>query len=114
MLKKRDVIFCMVINFIYFAFMEKDNKIVSIQYLRGLAALGVVFCHYDSFGFGQLGVFVFFLISGFIIVYSLTMSQYEPRFIFRFLLRRSVRIDPSYFAVVVLTILLFKILSFMP
>ncbi len=52
-----------------------NNKIVSIQYLRGIAALGVVVCHYGSnisslLNFGQNGVFVFFLISGFVIVYS--------------------------------------------
>ncbi|HEY4326156.1 MAG TPA: hypothetical protein VGN20_19370 [Mucilaginibacter sp.] len=42
--------------------MAKD-KILSIQYLRGLAALGVVFCHFGSdisavFNFGQTGVYV--------------------------------------------------------
>jgi peptidoglycan/LPS O-acetylase OafA/YrhL len=36
--------------------MGKDNQLVSIQYLRGIAALGVVLCHYASFSYGQLGV----------------------------------------------------------
>jgi peptidoglycan/LPS O-acetylase OafA/YrhL len=47
---------------------KTEGKILSIQYLRGLAALGVVFCHYGSslisypklssfFNFGQTGVF---------------------------------------------------------
>jgi peptidoglycan/LPS O-acetylase OafA/YrhL len=98
--------------------MSKD-KIVSIQYLRGLAALGVVFCHYGSnlspiFNFGQTGVFVFFLISGFIIVYSLIQANYKPSQFFTFLLKRSIRIDPSYYVVILLTICLFKILSYVP
>lgn len=98
--------------------MSKD-KIVSIQYLRGLAALGVVFCHYGSdlssiFNFGQTGVFVFFLISGFIIVYSLIKSDYKPSQFFTFLLKRSIRIDPSYYVVIILTLALFKIMSAIP
>jgi len=101
------------------------EKIVSIQYLRGLAALGVVFCHYSSslilypllsvfFSFGQSGVFVFFLISGFIIVYSLIKSNYETRQFFTFLLKRSLRIDPPYYVVILSTLVLFKILSHIP
>jgi exopolysaccharide production protein ExoZ len=96
-----------------------NDKIVSIQYLRGLAALGVVFCHYGSdlssiFNFGQTGVFVFFLISGFIIVYSLIQSNYKPTQFFTFLLKRAIRIDPAYYVTILLTIALFKILSYIP
>jgi len=98
--------------------MLKD-KIVSIQYLRGLAAIGVVFCHYGSplspiFNFGQNGVFVFFLISGFIIVYSLIKSGYRPLQFFIFLLKRSIRIDPAYYVTILLTLTLFYILSLLP
>lgn len=105
--------------------MGNDNRILSIQYLRGLAALGVVLCHYGSnlnqypalsriFNFGQEGVHVFFLISGFIIVYSLEKADYQPKQFFTFLLKRSIRIDPAYFVVILLTLALFKILSLMP
>jgi exopolysaccharide production protein ExoZ len=94
--------------------MLKDNKILSIQYLRGLAALSVVFCHYGIFGPGQLGVFVFFFISGFIIVYSLSKSDYKPRYFLKFLLKRSIRIDPAYFATILLTCLFFIALSYVP
>lgn len=103
--------------------MKKEGKIFSIQYLRGLAALGVVFCHYGSnltdyptlssfFNFGQTGVYVFFLISGFIIVYSLLKSGYQTNQFFRFLLKRSIRIDPSYIVTILLTIIFFSALSF--
>lgn len=103
----------------------KPQNIPGVQYLRGLAALGVVLCHYGSnlkdhpklsqiFNFGQSGVQVFFLISGFIIVYSLIKAKYKSTEFFRFLLKRSIRIDPSYIATIILTIALFKILSFIP
>jgi peptidoglycan/LPS O-acetylase OafA/YrhL len=105
--------------------MPKHDKILSIQYLRGLAALGVVLCHYGSnlvqypglsrfFNFGQNGVHVFFLISGFIIVYSLDQAGYKPKQFFTFLVKRSIRIDPAYFVVILLTLVLFKMLSFVP
>jgi peptidoglycan/LPS O-acetylase OafA/YrhL len=101
---------------------KKEGKILSIQYLRGLAALGVVFCHYGSslisypklssfFNFGQTGVYVFFLISGFIIVYSLIQSG-DRRF--TFLLKRLIRISPAYYAAISLTILLFYVLHQIP
>lgn len=105
--------------------MSNDNRIVSIQYLRGLAALGVVFCHYGSnltlypklstfFNFGQNGVSVFFLITGFVIVYSLIKEDYKPQLILIFLQRRLIRIEPPYLVTIILTIVLFKILTLLP
>lgn len=96
-----------------------QTRIQSVQYLRGLAALGVVFCHYgayfafpsavsNTFSFGQAGVYVFFLISGFIIIYSLQSANYEVGKFFTFLFKRSIRIDPSYYVTILLLILLFK------
>ena len=105
--------------------MVSNNKILSIQYLRGFAALAVVFCHYGSsmksypklstlFSFGQSGVYIFFLITGFIIVYSLIKAKYKINNFFEFLLKRSLRIDPSYYVVILLTIVLFKFLAHVP
>jgi exopolysaccharide production protein ExoZ len=104
--------------------MAERKTIPGVQYLRGLAALGVALCHYgmafnnkrlaDLFSYGQLGVLVFFLISGFIIVYSLTNAGYRPSQFWRFLIKRSIRIDPSYYATIILTLLLFKVLSEIP
>lgn len=98
---------------------QQSNKILSIQYLRGLAALGVVLCHYSAslpimqalktiFDFGQAGVHVFFLISGFIIVFSLIKADYKVNKFFFFLAKRSLRIDPAYYVTIILTILLFE------
>lgn len=96
-----------------------SGKIYSIQYLRGLAALGVVFCHYGAgisslFAFGQAGVYVFFMISGFMIVYSLQSEDYKPRNFLRFMLKRSIRIDLPYYVVILLTFLVFYVLSLVP
>jgi exopolysaccharide production protein ExoZ len=105
--------------------LEKENKIVSIQYLRGIAALGVVLCHYGSiipsypklslfFSSGQKGVDVFFLISGFVIIYSLIKHHYQVNQFLIFLVKRSIRIDPTYIVDILLTIALFKLLSLVP
>ena len=100
--------------FVYLSMSNEQNQILSVQYLRGLAALGVVLCHYGFFNAGQLGVDVFFMISGFIIVFSLDKSDYNPRYFLNFLLKRSIRIDPSYLAVIGLTFVLFWVLSLIP
>ena len=87
-----------------------------------MAALGVVLYHYSAslpvnptlksiFDFGQTGVHVFFLISGFIIVYSLLKEKYKLNQFFTFLIKRSVRIDPPYYVAVLLSFLLLWYLS---
>jgi len=53
-----------------------------------------------------MGVLVFFFISGFIIVYSLEKSGSKPNQFFTFLIKRSIRIDPPYWAVIALYIAL--------
>jgi exopolysaccharide production protein ExoZ len=85
----------------------RRTELVSIQYLRALAALGVVLCHASislldkaqsllPFGAGSAGVDLFFVISGFIMYYTTanrTMTTGE------FYLKRLIRIFPLYFAV---------------
>lgn len=100
-------------------------KIPSIQYIRGLSALAVVLCHYGAsltyypktvhfLSNGQLGIYTFFLISGFVIVYSLSQNHYQPKSFFKFLLKRSVRIDPPYIIIILLYFLTFYLLTFIP
>ena len=79
--------------------------IVSIQYLRAVAALLVVMFHYSntfsaefvpgffSFGVGAYGVDIFFVISGYIMY---TISALRPRPPAAFLKDRIVRIVPLY------------------
>jgi exopolysaccharide production protein ExoZ len=81
---------------------------VSIQYLRGLAALGVVLFHASqraggAFGAGAAGVDVFFVISGFIMW---TVSARRATGPGDFLLRRAGRIAPLYWTVTLLVVAL--------
>jgi peptidoglycan/LPS O-acetylase OafA/YrhL len=95
---------------------QEMRKFHSIQQLRAIAALMVVLYHvyaysirfnaeYNGFfekteKFGLIGVLLFFVISGFIMSYLIDIQ--EPLF----LLKRILRIYPSYFLAVMLLIFL--------
>jgi peptidoglycan/LPS O-acetylase OafA/YrhL len=49
---------------------------------------------------GWLGVEAFFVISGFVIAYSIRGAQITPGFLGRFAARRSIRLDPTYWLVI--------------
>lgn len=75
--------------------------------LRGFAALAVCWYHFIwgqdtwlkwSGKYGWLGVHIFFVISGFIIPYSLYQYRYSIRDYFRFLGKRIARLHPPYLA----------------
>lgn len=86
----------------------------SIDFLRGVAALMVAFFHfthhhsihgtlldendfiYKIGHFGQYGVHLFFVISGFVIPYSMVKHNYSIKKIGSFLLKRITRIEPPY------------------
>jgi len=95
------------------------KRIPQVDALRGLAALGVCIFHLGTYhnahydlpqalhriaSLGEYGVQVFFVISGFVIPYSMFVAQYELRAFPRFLLKRILRIDPPYLATIALTI----------
>jgi exopolysaccharide production protein ExoZ len=76
------------------------NKIYGIQYLRGIAALGVVLFHAAlktkySFAVGAAGVDIFFVISGFIMW---TLAANRPLTPWQFLADRAARVVPFYWA----------------
>ncbi len=92
-------------------------KILAIENLRGMAALMVCIFHMTgNSGFlpgspikqisiyGYLGVQIFFVISGFVIPWSLYNSHYKIKSFFRYLLRRVLRIEPPYLASIFLLI----------
>jgi peptidoglycan/LPS O-acetylase OafA/YrhL len=103
-----------------------SNRVESVEVLRGIAAFAVMWFHLtqgnvsflpsDSFlkasgRYGYLGVHLFFVISGFIIPYSLWLRKYDLRTDgLGFFIRRVVRIEPAYLASAFL-ILLLQILS---
>lgn len=53
---------------------------------------------------GYLGVYIFFVISGFVIPYSMHVKDYSTRHFFTFLVKRTLRIEPPY---VIFVLLLF-------
>jgi len=92
--------------------------------MRGIASLSVCFFHltfnnsfYGNFlpdgdilkqigRFGWLGVQMFFVISGFIIPYTLFHNNYHIKNFFRFLSKRWLRIEPPYIASLFLLVFL--------
>ncbi len=79
------------------------TRLTSIQALRGVAALAVVIHHValaagysPMFDIGAVGVDIFFVISGFIMVYTCRDQVGQPGFSYRFLIRRLLRIVPLY------------------
>ncbi len=84
-----------------------NQRLTMVDALRGIAAMAVCWNHFTSGDaiagalkssgrLGWLGVEVFFVISGFIIPYSLYRSGYRIRNYATFLLKRIIRLDPPY------------------
>jgi peptidoglycan/LPS O-acetylase OafA/YrhL len=67
-----------------------------------------------SGSYGWLGVDAFFVISGFVIPYSLRISGYRVSDFARFMARRMVRLEPPYIASIVLVVCLNTISSLLP
>jgi peptidoglycan/LPS O-acetylase OafA/YrhL len=105
------------------------GEISSIVLLRGIASLMVCLFHL-GFGnplylpennwlrqissFGWTGVEIFFVISGFVIPYSMFVKQYTTRDFWAFLKKRIIRIEPPYLVSIVLVISLNYISTLSP
>jgi peptidoglycan/LPS O-acetylase OafA/YrhL len=106
----------------------KAERFVFIDALRGLAALGVACYHIHRYGplhepasqlipaplatvfeHGWMGVQVFFVISGFVIAYSVHAVRISPKFLGNFALRRSIRLDPPYWTTIFFVLGLYAI-----
>lgn len=102
---------------------EIHERVEGLDVLRGLASLAVCWFHLTQFRYntpdrhgyellrqtgtyGWLGVEVFFVISGFVIPYSLYRARYRIRDFFTYLARRIVRLDPPYLAAIALILAL--------
>jgi exopolysaccharide production protein ExoZ len=93
---------------------QERASLLGIQYLRGIAALMVVFHHainyitaYTWTGIGATGVDIFFVISGFIMAYTCSreMRAGESRALAcaDFLLKRLVRVVPLYWLAMIIS-----------
>lgn len=105
---------------------ERNNYVHTIDLLRGIAALMVCYFHFTSntahYGsylpdgnilkttgsYGWLGVEIFFVISGFVIPYSLYNSNYSLHKVFSFLKKRWLRIEPPYIVTIFLILINWK------
>lgn len=99
---------------------EVQNKISGVHSLRGLASLAVCWFHFTngnphyleagvlkaSGSYGWVGVEAFFVISGFIIPYSLFRSSYNIRHFPQFVVKRILRLDPPYLTSILFIVIL--------
>ncbi|WP_258831441.1 acyltransferase family protein [Peribacillus frigoritolerans] len=101
--------------------LNKKERLTELDALRGIAALAVVLYHYTTryninfpsvrdaiffdFKFGFLGVQLFFIISGFVII--MTLERVDS--IKDYAIRRSTRLYPAYITGVILTFTLVSI-----
>jgi peptidoglycan/LPS O-acetylase OafA/YrhL len=86
---------------------EKLSYIPEIDGLRALAILGVLFFHlhlrFNSLGW--TGVELFFVLSGFLITRILLSTRGKPHYFRTFYTRRTLRIFPIYYLVIILVAL---------
>ena len=74
--------------------------------LRGFAFLGVFLHHYMAFLYGWAGVDIFFVLSGFLITGILYDTRDDPHRARNFYIRRTLRIFPLYYGVLLIIFLL--------
>ena len=106
-----------------------DGRSTYIDALRGIAAFSVVCYHITRYGplpeparqfipgvlqlwfdYGWIGVQIFFVISGFVIAYSVRNVRVNAGFLANYALRRSIRLDPPYWATILFVLFLHAVL----
>jgi hypothetical protein len=111
---------------------ETSRRFLALDALRGIAALAVVCFHVQGafdrapqpwmpaplhalFHAGHYGVDIFFVLSGFVIAYSIRDDAWTMSYLARFALKRSLRLDPPYWVAIGLEVGLISLgLAIMP
>ena len=104
-----------------------SNRLATVDLLRVIAAVSVAWFHftngsgvlhdgwlYRSGQYGWLGVEMFFVISGFVIPHSLHKAGYRAGDFGRFLVKRIARLDPPYFATILICVGLSYLVTLAP
>jgi len=103
----------------------KGKRFLYIDGLRGVAAMMVVLYHVQInlrpavrgwfphsidflFHWGNLGVDIFFVLSGFVIAHSVRNGAFSWAYMGRFAFRRSIRLDPPLWVTIALELLLIQ------
>lgn len=103
--------------------MKTIGEIKILDSLRGAAALSVCLYHFvctttgyvtneyvlSFFGFGKHGVQMFFVISGFIIPWSMAQAGYQLKNLPKFLGKRLIRLEPPYMVALFLAIIILAV-----
>jgi peptidoglycan/LPS O-acetylase OafA/YrhL len=98
--------------------LEASKYIKSIDGLRAIAVMGVLASHFGVYRTGWLGVQLFFVISGYLIISILLREKEADRpvsfLLKRFYYRRSLRIFPLYYFYLLLLVLVYTIVFHNP
>ena len=103
--------------------MINSHQISILNSLRAFAAFSVCIFHFicttkgfitnsyiiDFFSIGKNGVQLFFVISGFIIPWSMYHSNYKINYLPKFLLKRLLRLEPPYIISIVIAIIIISL-----
>lgn len=103
------------------------RHVEGLDFLRAIAALSVCLYHFSgvalpkatniymkpAFSYGWAGVDMFFVISGFIIPYSLLGKNYAAKKIGPYLLKRIIRINPPAYIALVLVLVQWGIIDYL-
>ncbi|CDZ80444.1 Acyltransferase family protein [Candidatus Rubidus massiliensis] len=98
---------------------EKKHRFKCLDGLRGIAALLVMVLHFNYIlkerssnflplwldwlvGYGYIGLYIFFVLSGFVIAYNLSHEKLSLAYLKCFFIKRSIRLDPPYWVAMVL------------
>jgi peptidoglycan/LPS O-acetylase OafA/YrhL len=102
-----------------------ESRLLFIDGLRGVAALLVMLFHFYTpkvsplyatmhdwmpapldwlLLSGYVGVEIFFVLSGFVIAYTLLNEECTPGFAANFMIRRSIRLDPPYWTLIAVSV----------
>ena len=98
-----------------------ERRIDILQLIRGIAALLVCFFHMKAllnttavqygtllFGSGSIGVQLFFIISGFIMVYTTRKNDGTVLYVKNFFIKRLIRVIPLYYIMIILWLIVYE------